>query len=104
MLSARTRSIPPRYIDARCPCVQLHAHTQAHARTHTGQQGLDGWAHVQAGVRGSDKFVLVMSEQYFEREFCLKELRWAQQYNKEVRASTPTNDPNNGSEYCEKGA
>ena len=39
----------------------------------------------QAGVRGSDKFVLVMSEQYFEREFCLKELRWAQQYNKEVR-------------------
>ncbi len=43
---------------------------------------------MQAGVRGSDKFVLVMSEQYFEREFCLKELRWAQQYNKEVRANT----------------
>jgi hypothetical protein len=74
-------------------CIQVHAHTQAHARTHTGRDG-------QAGVRGSDKFVLVMSEQYFE--FCLKELRWAQQYNKEVRIEG-TNDPKEGTNNPNKG-
>ena len=28
--------------------------------------------------------LVIMSESYFERPFCLKELRWAQQYNKPV--------------------
>jgi hypothetical protein len=92
----------PRYIDARCrmrPSACAHSGTRAHAHR------MDG----QAGVRGSDKFMLVMSEEYFERDFCLKELRWAQQYNKEVRiegtnsANKGTIDPKEGTNNPNKG-
>jgi hypothetical protein len=44
---------------------------------------------MEEGVRGSDKVLVIVSETYFTRPFCLKELRWAQQYNKEVVVAIP---------------
>ena len=63
------------------------------------QHGLTAWLDVKMpdrselamedGVRGSDKVLVIVSETYFTRPFCLKELRWAQQYNKEVVVAIP---------------
>ena len=39
---------------------------------------------MEEGVRGSEKFIAIVSGKYFERPFCLKELRWARDAGKAV--------------------
>jgi hypothetical protein len=41
-------------------------------------------AAMEEGVRGSNKFIALASPKYFERPFCLKELRWARDAGKTV--------------------
>jgi hypothetical protein len=44
---------------------------------------------MEEGVRLSDKVLVVVSLSYFSRPFCVKELRWAVQYGKEVVVAIP---------------
>jgi hypothetical protein len=41
-------------------------------------------AAMEEGVLGLDKFIAIASGKYFERPFCLKELRWARDAGKTV--------------------
>ena len=41
-------------------------------------------AAMEEGVKNSKKFVAIVSETYFSRKFCLKELRWAKKYEKPI--------------------
>ena len=68
---------------------------------HTLRQrhGLSSWldvkmadrsvAAMEDGVRRSGKVLVIVSLSYFSRPFCVKELRWAQQYDKEVVVAIP---------------
>jgi hypothetical protein len=68
---------------------------------HTLRQrhGLSSWLDVkmpdrsvlamEEGVRLSDKVLVIVSLSYFSRPFCVKELRWALQYGKEVVVAIP---------------
>ena len=38
-------------------------------------------AAMEEGVQRSDKVLVIVSEKYFDSEFCMKELRWAKQYS-----------------------
>ena len=44
---------------------------------------------MEEGVRRSDKVLVIVSLSYFSRPFCVKELRWAVQYDKEVVVAIP---------------
>ena len=39
---------------------------------------------MQDGVRRSEAFVCILSEGYFESEYCCKEMRWAFEYKKPI--------------------
>jgi hypothetical protein len=44
---------------------------------------------MEEGVRLSDKVLVIVSLSYFSRPFCVKELRWAVQYDKEIVVAIP---------------
>jgi hypothetical protein len=68
---------------------------------HTLRQkhGLTSWLDVkmpdrsehamEEGVRNSNKVLVIVSEKYYSRPFCVKELRLAQQYGKKVVVAIP---------------
>jgi hypothetical protein len=106
MLSARTRSIPLRYIDARCPCVQIHAHTHAHARTHARTTGQQGWMGTRAGgrarlgqVRAGDVRAVLRARVLLEGAA----LGAAVQQGGACECNTPTDDPNKGPNTAKRG-
>merc|ERR1711990_141715 len=41
-------------------------------------------AAMREGVENSDKILVIVSESYFKRPFCLKELRWARDAGKDI--------------------
>ena len=45
---------------------------------------------MEEGVRRSEKVLVIASLSYFSRPFCLKELRWAVQYEKEIVVAIPS--------------
>jgi hypothetical protein len=45
---------------------------------------------MEEGVRCSEKVLVIASLSYFSRPFCLKELRWAVQYEKEIVVAIPS--------------
>ena len=44
---------------------------------------------MQDGVRRSEAFVCILSEGYFESEYCCKEMRWAFEYKKPIVSTYP---------------
>ena len=46
-------------------------------------------AAMQEGVRNSEKVFVILTESYFSRPCCLKELRWAKQFKKPIVVGIP---------------
>jgi hypothetical protein len=46
-------------------------------------------AAMERGIKNSKKVLVILSESFFTRPFCLKELRWARQYRKPLIVAVP---------------
>jgi hypothetical protein len=46
-------------------------------------------AGMEDGVRCTERVLVIVTEQYFQRPFCIKELQWARRYQKPVMVCVP---------------